>query len=118
MRFDREAISSVLINLLSNAMKFSTDRKEVSVKLFESAKSVVLQVKDKGIGIAPKEIKKIFKRFYRSQNKDLINARGSGLGLTLVKHITKAHGGKIEVESKPGKGSTFSIVLPIERTQG
>jgi len=118
IRFDREAISSVVINLLSNAMKFSTNRKEVAVRLFKRDKSVVLQVKDKGIGIAPKEIKKIFKRFYRSQNKDLSEARGSGLGLTLVKHITEAHGGRIEVNSEPGKGSSFSIIFPIDRKRG
>ena len=96
-------------------MKFSLDQKDVTVKLFRRDKSVVLQVIDKGIGIAPKEIKKIFKRFYRSQNKDSFEAKGSGLGLTLVKHITKAHGGGIEVNSKPGRGSTFSIILPIDR---
>ncbi|MBN1221695.1 MAG: hypothetical protein JXB23_00505 [Candidatus Aminicenantes bacterium] len=118
IRFDREAISSVVINLLSNAVKYSYDRKEVEVKLFQINKSIILQVTDKGIGIAPKEIKKIFKRFYRLKNKALSDAKGSGLGLTLVKHITEAHGGRIEVESEPGKGSTFSLILPIDRIKG
>lgn len=114
MPFDREAISGVLINLLSNAVKFSPDKKEVTVRLFKESGRAVLRVSDKGIGIAPKEIKKIFTRFYRSKNKVSADAKGSGLGLTLVKHITEAHRGQVEVESEPGEGATFSIILPID----
>ncbi len=114
MLFDREAISSVLINLLNNAVKFSPDKKEVAVRLFKENGRAVLQVSDKGIGITPKEIKKIFTRFYRSKNKLSPEAKGSGLGLTLVKHITEAHGGRVDVESEPGEGTTFSIILPLE----
>ena len=113
MNFDGEAIASVLINLLSNVMKFSPREKEVTVKLFRDNGNAVLQVADKGIGISQKEISKIFERFYQSENKVASEARGSGLGLTLVKHIIEAHGGRIEVESEPGKGSTFSVMLPI-----
>jgi signal transduction histidine kinase len=114
MLFDREAISSVLINLLSNAVKFSPDKKVVTVRLLKENGRAVLQVSDKGIGISPKEIKKIFTRFYRSKNKLSSEAKGSGLGLTLVKHITEAHGGQVEVESEPGEGATFSIIFPID----
>ncbi len=117
MQFDREAISSVLINFLSNAVKFSTKKKEVTVRLFQENRTAVLQVSDKGIGIAPKEIKKIFTRFYQSQNKVSSEAKGSGLGLTLVKHITEAHGGRVDVKSEFGEGTTFSIVLPINGEQ-
>ena len=113
MIFDGEAMASVLINLLSNAMKFSPKIKEVIVKLFKEEGNAVLQVTDKGIGISPKEISKVFKRFYRSKNEIVSDTRGSGLGLTLVKHITEAHGGKIKVDSEPGKGSIFSIILPV-----
>ena len=116
MNFNAEAIASVLINLLSNAMKFSLKEKEVTVKLFREDGNVVLQVADKGIGIAPKDIPKIFLRFYQSENKNVSEARGSGLGLTLVKHITEAHNGRIQVESEPGNGSTFSVILPISDT--
>jgi signal transduction histidine kinase/tetratricopeptide (TPR) repeat protein len=112
--FDREAISSVLINLLSNAVKFSPDKKEVTVRLLEENGRAVIQVSDKGIGIDPKEIKKIFTRFYRSKNKVSSDAKGSGLGLTLVKHITEAHGGWVAVESEPGEGTTFSVILPFD----
>ena len=116
MNFDGEAIASVLINLLSNAMKFSPKEKEVTVKLFTDNGNAVLQVADKGIGISQKEIPKIFQRFYQSENKVVSETRGSGLGLTLVKHITEAHNGRIQVESEPGKGSTFSVILPISDT--
>jgi len=97
-------------------MKFSLKEKEVTVKLFREDGNVVLQVADKGIGIAPKDIPKIFLRFYQSENKNVSEARGSGLGLTLVKHITEAHNGRIQVESEPGNGSTFSVILPISDT--
>ena len=113
MSFDVEAIASVLVNLLSNAMKFSSDRKEVTVRLFKMGQWAVMQVEDKGIGIARQEQAEIFKRFYRVKQKADSQTQGSGLGLTLVKHIAEAHGGKVEVESEPGKGSVFSILLPL-----
>jgi len=111
--FDGEAIASVLINLLSNAMKFSPKEKEVTVNLFRYDGNAVLQVADKGIGISRKEIPKIFERFYQSENHDISEAKGSGLGLTLVKHIVEAHGGVIEVESEVGVGSIFTVKLPL-----
>jgi two-component system phosphate regulon sensor histidine kinase PhoR len=113
MDFDPEAMASVLINLLSNAMKFSPGRKEVAVRLFKEKNSAVLRVEDKGIGISPRETSKIFRRFYRVKNKITSETGGSGLGLTLVKHITEAHGGRVKVESQPGEGSIFSVILPF-----
>jgi len=117
MDFDRESMASVLINLLSNSMKFSQDNKEVSVRLFKDGDYAVLQVADKGVGISRKEVDKIFQRFYRSENKAVSDSRGSGLGLTIVRHIAKAHGGQVEVESEPGEGSVFSVILPIFRSK-
>jgi signal transduction histidine kinase len=117
MNFDGEAIASVLINLLSNAMKFSLKEKEVTVKVFRDNRNAILQIADKGIGISQKEIPKIFERFYQSENKVASEARGSGLGLTLVKHIIEAHKGAVHVESEPGKGSIFSVILPITETE-
>jgi len=113
MNFDGEAIASVLINLLSNAMKFSPEEKEVTVKLLRDSGNAVLQVADKGIGISQKEIPKIFERFYQSKNKVALEAKGSGLGLTLVKNIVEAHGGTIEVESEIGNGSVFTVRIPL-----
>jgi signal transduction histidine kinase/tetratricopeptide (TPR) repeat protein len=113
MNFDGEAVASVLVNLLSNAMKFSPNIKEVTVKLFKDNGNAVLQVADKGIGISPKDISRIFNRFYRVKNETVSEAGGSGLGLTLVKHIAEAHGGRIKVESEPGKGSVFSVIFSL-----
>lgn len=113
INFDGEAIASALINLLSNAMKFSSKEKDVTIKLFRKDENVVLQVADKGMGISKEEIPKIFQRFYQVRNKVAPETRGSGLGLTLVKHIIEAHNGKIQVESELGKGSVFSLILPI-----
>jgi len=116
MDFDREAITSVLINLLSNAMKFSREKKELFVRLFRDENNAVLQVEDKGIGISQKEVDKIFQRFYRSDNKVVSESRGSGLGLTIIQHIAEAHGGRVEVESEIGVGSIFSIMFPFSKT--
>jgi signal transduction histidine kinase len=113
MNFDGEAIASVLINLLSNAMKFSPKEKEVTVRLLRDNVNAILEVSDKGIGIPKKEIPKIFDRFYQSENHEISEAKGSGLGLTLVKHVVEAHGGTIEVESEVGKGSIFRVRLPL-----
>lgn len=112
MNFDGEAIASVLINLLSNVIRFSQAEKEVTVKLFGYDGNAVLQVADKGIGISQNDIPKIFQRFYQSANKTA-ESRGSGLGLTLVKHIVEAHRGTIEVESEVGKGSRFTVRIPL-----
>jgi signal transduction histidine kinase len=113
MMFDREAVASALINLLSNAMKFSPERKEVTVRLFRRDGQAVIRVEDKGIGISEEDLAGIFQRFYRAKNSLVSDTRGSGLGLTLVKHTAEAHGGSVEVESEPGKGSVFSIILPV-----
>jgi signal transduction histidine kinase len=113
MNFDGESIASVLVNLLSNAMKFSPKIKDVTVRLFKDNGNAVLQVADKGIGISPKDTSRIFNRFYRVKNEIVSEAGGSGLGLTLVKHIAESHGGWIKVESEPGKGSVFSVILPL-----
>lgn len=111
--FDGEAVASVLVNLLGNAMKFSPKIKEVTVKLFRDNENAVLQVADKGIGISPMDISRIFNRFYRAKNEIVSETGGSGLGLTLVKHIAEAHGGRVKVESEPGKGSIFSVIFPF-----
>ena len=113
MEFDEEAIASVFVNLLSNAMKFSPIEKEIRIKLYQNDNLAILQVIDKGIGISKKEITKIFQRFYRSGHDVVSQTSGSGLGLPLINHIVHAHGGRVEVESEIGGGSTFSVILPI-----
>jgi len=111
---DREAIARSLLNLVNNALKYSKDRKYISVSLYRTNGSVKLEVRDHGIGIPPGEQEKIFEKFYRCGDPLVHNIKGSGLGLALVRHIVRAHGGDVQVESAPEKGSKFTIALPLE----
>lgn len=113
MRLDREAIARALLNLVNNALKYSADKKFLLVKLYRANSTVKLEVVDRGIGIAYRDQSKIFDKFYRTCDPLVHDTKGSGLGLSLVRHITHAHGGEVEVESTPGKGSKFTLSLPI-----
>jgi signal transduction histidine kinase len=113
VRVDREAIARSLLNLVNNALKYSSDDKYLAVSLDRENGSVKLDVIDHGIGIPRAEQNKIFDKFYRVCDPMCHDNKGSGLGLALVQHIVDAHGGKISVESSPGKGSKFTIRLPL-----
>jgi len=110
---DKDAISQAFLNLLSNAVKYSEERKHIRVEIVRETNSVLISVTDQGIGIASDELKKIYDKFYRVPNDMVKKPRGSGLGLTLTRHIVEAHRGKIEVDSEPGRGSRFTIRLPL-----
>jgi signal transduction histidine kinase len=111
---DREAIARSLLNLVNNALKYSKDQKFIGVSLYRANGSVKLEVRDKGIGIPPAEQEKIFEKFYRCGDPLVHNIKGSGLGLSLVRHIVRAHGGNVLVKSAPDKGSIFTIELPLD----
>ena len=111
---DREAIARALVNLVNNALKYSSDEKFLGVKLYRDHSVVKLEVADHGIGITRRDQSKIFEKFYRAGDPLVHNTKGSGLGLSLVRHITQAHGGDIAVESTPGKGSRFILSLPLQ----
>jgi signal transduction histidine kinase len=113
LRVDREAMARSLVNLVNNALKYSQDRKYIGVNLYRENGSVKLEVIDHGIGIPPHEQSKIFEKFYRVGDPLVHNTKGSGLGLSLVQHIAKAHGGEVVVDSAPGAGSKFTITLPV-----
>jgi signal transduction histidine kinase len=114
VRVDREAIARALVNLVNNALKYSANDKFLGVKLYRVNDLLKLEVVDRGIGITRREQSKIFEKFYRTGDPLVHNTKGSGLGLSLVRHITHAHGGEVEVESAPGKGSKFTLSLPLE----
>jgi len=114
LRVDREAIARSLLNLVNNAVKYSATEKYLGVHLYRNNSVVNLEVVDHGIGIAPKEQPKIFEKFYRVGDPLVHNTKGSGLGLSLVRHIVQAHGGEVAVESAPGRGSKFIITLPVQ----
>ena len=111
LRIDKDAISQVLLNLLNNAVKYSDEEKYILVKVRKDMTSALISVTDHGVGISKDELKKIFDKFYRVSTARTKETHGSGLGLTLSKHIIEAHGGTIEVESEVGKGSTFLVRL-------
>jgi signal transduction histidine kinase len=113
VKVDREAIARSLLNLVNNALKYSKDEKYIGVRLYRSNGSVNLEVQDHGIGIPANEQEKIFEKFYRCGDPLVHNVKGSGLGLSLVRHIARAHGGDVLVESAPEKGSKFTIALPL-----
>jgi len=114
---DKEAFSQALNNLLDNAAKFSLDRKEIEVNLKKDDMNVFIEVRDWGIGIPPSNLDKIFDKFYQGRNTLRQSSKGTGLGLTLVKHAVEAHGGRIAVVSHVGEGSIFSIILPTQRKE-
>lgn len=114
---DRDAIEQAILNLLSNAMKYSGDAKEIELHLIRRDNSGIIQVIDRGVGIPFEEQKNIFNRFYRIPNPINERSAGTGLGLSLVAHIVDSHGGEVKVESSLGEGSTFSIYLPLENEE-
>ncbi len=113
IQVDEEAVKDALINIIDNATKYSIDNKQIDITTGFDNSWVYIKVSDKGIGISEKELKHIFEKFYRVTEKNLaLKAKGSGLGLTIVKHIMDSHKGKIDVKSKKGLGTTFSLLFP------
>jgi signal transduction histidine kinase len=113
VRVDREAIARALVNLVNNALKYSDREKFLGVRLYRENAVLKLEVSDRGIGIEHREQARIFEKFYRTGDPLVHNTKGSGLGLSLVRHITHAHGGEVHVESAPGRGSKFTLTLPL-----
>ena len=115
---DKDALKQAVINLLHNAMKYSGESRKILLKLRREGETARIDVIDFGIGISEEDRGHIFGKFFRVSGIENQRIPGTGLGLTIVSHITQSHGGRIEVESLPGKGSTFSIVLPLEAKCG
>lgn len=115
---DAEALGSAVHNLLDNAVKYSPGVKTVWLDAEASGGDVRIAVRDRGVGISERDQKHVFDRFYRVEGEVSKRVKGAGLGLSLVRHIVAAHGGKVECESRVGEGSTFSIRLPVAPITG
>ena len=113
LQADPDAIQQAILNLLTNAMKYSGDSREIVLRLCARDGNAVIEVVDRGLGLTPDERKRVFEKFYRAPSHESHSIAGTGLGLTLVAHIANGHGGRVEVESAPGEGSTFCILIPI-----
>jgi two-component system phosphate regulon sensor histidine kinase PhoR len=113
---DPNAITMAFLNLLDNSIKYSKEQKRIDVKVWRDNGFVALSVADQGVGIPESEQQKIFDKFYRGSDPSVRKTRGSGIGLSITKHVAEMHGGAILVESEPGKGSTFTLKIPIRET--
>jgi len=112
VRASAEGIEQAVLNLLDNAVKYSGEEKNIWLSLSHNHNEVTISVMDKGIGIARTERQKVFEKFYRVQHKGQ-HVPGSGIGLSLVREIAQLHNGRVELESEPGKGSKFSLIIPV-----
>jgi signal transduction histidine kinase len=112
---DRDAMIEVLINLITNAIKYSPDAKQLVVRARADGDRVAISVCDRGIGIARADQRRIFEKFYRVECRRTLEVDGSGIGLALVDHIVRAHQGDVSVDSKLGEGSTFTVRIPASR---
>jgi signal transduction histidine kinase len=109
---DRDAIAQVVLNLLHNAVKYTGDQKRIRLRARRAGRSVAIEVEDNGPGVRQQDRKRIFERFYRGDDLLSRKTEGTGLGLAISKKIVEAHGGKIELETRLGEGSTFRVLLP------
>ena len=112
VRADPDAVRQALLNLLDNALKYSPAAKDVTVRLTSEGGEAAIAVRDQGMGIGEEDRERIFEAFFRSRRAVEHDPTGVGLGLRIVRHIMDAHGGRVEVESEPGRGSTFRLVFP------
>lgn len=114
---DRTHLVSVAYNLIDNALKYSPESPQIDVALAEEASEIRLEVRDKGVGIAPEYRGRIFEKFFRVPNGDVHDVKGHGLGLSYVAEVVHKHGGRIEVSGDPGGGSCFTVYLQKENGQ-
>jgi two-component system phosphate regulon sensor histidine kinase PhoR len=113
---DRDAVAEIIINLIENAIKYSPDEKHLVISTQASNGKASLMVADRGIGIAPDHQPRVFELFYRVESSLTHTSRGTGLGLAIVKRIADDHGASILLDSKPGKGSTFTVTFPTSES--
>ncbi len=113
VRFDAELLEKALLNLLSNALKFTAEGGSVSVTVWATDRHAVIRVRDTGVGVPPEELPRLFERFYRGQTALIQEQDGSGIGLSLARELLTLHGGTISVDSVVGEGTAFTVELPL-----
>jgi signal transduction histidine kinase len=118
VRGDADRLGQVVSNLLANALRYTEPAGHVELRVRREARSAVLEVADTGAGIAPEDLKHVFKRFWRGEKSRSRTTGGAGIGLAIVHELVRAHDGRIDVESRPGVGSTFRVSLPVLETRG
>jgi signal transduction histidine kinase len=109
---DEERLKQVIVNLIDNAIKYSSEGGEIKIGIIKTEKDVIVSVSDNGVGIPKDDLPRIFERFYRVDKTRSRDMGGSGLGLSIVKHILELHNSTIKVESEEGKGTRFEFNLP------
>jgi signal transduction histidine kinase len=109
---DRTKLRRILVNLLSNALKFTPRQGAVEVRAALEGERVRLTVEDTGVGIAPDDVKRLFDKYEQARSRATRGEKGTGLGLYITRQLVELHGGEIEVQSEPGRGSAFSFTLP------
>jgi signal transduction histidine kinase len=112
---DRAKLRRILLNLLSNALKFTQKGGRVEVRAEREDKHVRISVSDTGVGIAPEDVDRLFDKYAQARSRATRGEKGTGLGLYITRQLVELHGGEIKVESKLGKGSTFTFTLPIKQ---
>jgi len=115
---DADVITRAIFNLLDNAYKYSSPPREISLSVARRGGEAVVSVKDNGVGLTRAQMRRVFGKFYRVETGLSAGTQGAGLGLTLVRSYALAHGGRVQVESRPNQGSTFSIALPLAKEDG
>ncbi len=111
---DKDVTVECIVNLLSNAMKYSRDEREISINTNVLDSYCMIEVKDKGIGISEDDKKRIFEPYFRSEDKEAQRVAGTGLGLSIVKHAMDNHNGKIQIESRLNAGTSFKLLFPLK----
>jgi len=115
---DRELMEYAVYNLLNNAIKYSPAETEITVSTRREGGDLRLSVRDQGIGMDETEVRSVFQKFYRTRRAEASGEAGSGIGLSIVEEIVTHHGGRMEVTSRPGEGSCFTMVLPVSVAAG